>query len=94
MPEQRWVRVAGSGLVYNGPCKIDTIVFSPVTANDYVDIYDGLDATAGKKFCHIVSSVVVTWPFCFHSGLEFDVGIYVTDIDEGTETTIVFTPLE
>ena len=94
MPKQRWVRVAGSGLVYIGPCMIHTVIFWPDTGGDYVDVYDGRDATSGKKFCRIESSVVVTWCFCFGVGLEFDEGIYVTDNDEGTETTIVFTPLE
>ena len=94
MPKQRWVRVKGSDLVYIGPCTLHSIIFAPVTGADYVDIYDGRDATSGKKFCRIVSSAVISWCFCFGAGLEFDEGIYVTDIDEGTETTVVFTPLE
>jgi len=93
MPNRRWVRVAGSGLVYAGPCLVNSIIFWPTTAADYVDIYDGRDAASGKHFCRIESSVIVTWCFCFAQGVPFDVGIYVTDIDEGTETTIVFTPL-
>ncbi len=93
MPDRRWVRVAGSGLVYSGPCLVNSVLFLPTTANDYVDVYDGRDATSGKRFCCIISSVVVSWCFCFAEGVPFDKGIYVKDIDGGTETTIVFTPL-
>lgn len=94
MPDRRWVKVAGSGVVYSGPCLVNSVIFSPTTANDYVDIYDGRDAASGKHFCRVISSVVVSWCFCFGLGVPFDVGVYLADIDEGTETTVVFTPLE
>ena len=94
MPEKSWVRVEGSGLAVEGPCILNAVIFEPVTGADWTDVYDGLDATAGKLFCHIVSSVVVTWPFCLGEGVPFDAGVYVNDIDGGTATTIIYTPLE
>jgi hypothetical protein len=84
----------GSGKVWIGPCKISFIIFWPDTGADYVDIYDGRDATDGKKFCRIECAGVSTCGFCFDESVEFDEGIYVKDNDEGTETTVVFTPLE
>ena len=94
MPNQRWVRVRGSGQAWVGPCVISSIIFWPDSDADYADIYDGRDTTDGKKFCRIESSTSITWCFCFGEGVEFDEGVYIDDIDGGTETTIVLTPLE
>ena len=40
----------GDGLLYTGACRIQTLVFSGVTAADYVQIFDALTATGTPKF--------------------------------------------
>jgi len=65
-----------------------------VTANDYVDVYDGRDAISGKKFARFLSSVVVTWGICYTVGIPFDQGIYIDGIDADVAVTVVFTPLD
>lgn len=90
--EKHWVRIVGDGLVFEGACVIDGILFSPDAANDYVDVYDGHDTVSGKKFCRIKTSVVVTWHFRFPDGVHFDQGIYLDGIDNAVETTVEFTP--
>ena len=94
MPERRWVRVLGDGLVCDGPCLLHSVTFLPITANDYVDVYDGRDAVAGKLFARLISSVVATWTQCYTLGVPFDRGIYIDGIDAEVETTVVFTPLD
>lgn len=89
-----WVRVKGDGRAVEGPCLLHDIVFWPDANGDYVDIYDGLDATAGKKFCRIESVVQVTWQMAFDPPVEFFAGIYCDGIDSAVETTIVFSQVE
>lgn len=95
MPEAlEWVRIEGDGLAVQGPCKLHGLIFWPDTASDYVDVYDGLDATSGKKFCRIETSVVLTWPFVFDPPVGFSSGVYVDGIDSAVETTVIFEQLE
>ena len=89
-----WVRIEGSGLAYQGRCLLYGILFWPDSDADHVDVYDGLDATSGKKFVRLETSTSITWCHCFSRPVEFSSGIYVKDIDEGTETTVLFEPLE
>lgn len=88
----RWTRVVGDGLAYTGPCLLLDIIFWPDVAADYADIYDGRDATAGKKFCRVEAEVDETRHLHFGGGVPFDVGIYVDGADSAVETTIVFEP--
>lgn len=95
MPEgSSWVRVKGDGVAVQGRCLLLGVLFWPDANADYVDVYDGLDATSGKKFCRFETSVSVTWCHCFAHGVEFATGIYVDGIDSAVETTIVFRPLD
>lgn len=89
-----YIRVKGSGRAWQGAALVKGIIFLPITANDYVDVYDGLDADSGELVCRIISSTVITWNFVFSCGVRFNHGIYFADIDEGTETTVFFEPLE
>lgn len=89
-----WVLIKGSGLAVQGPCHVLGIVFWADANSDYADIYDGLDATSGKKFCRIESATQITWPFVFPVGVHFASGVYVAGIDSAVETTVVFRQLE
>lgn len=93
MADRRWVRLVGDGVAYLGTCVLHTVLFWPDVATDYVDIYDGRDATAGKKFCRLEAAVGKTRHLSLGSGVPFDVGIYIDGVDTAVETTIVYTPL-
>lgn len=89
----RWTRIVGDGIVYEGPCLLIDVVFWPDAAADYADIYDGRDATSGKKFCRLEADADETRHMHFGQGIPFDRGIYVDGIDSAVETTINFEPL-
>jgi len=89
----RWTRVVGDGIVFSGACKLLDIILWPDAATDYVDVYDGRDATAGKKFCRVEADVDETVHLNFGDGVPFDIGIYVDGADGVVQTTIVFEPL-
>lgn len=89
----RWTRVIGDGIAYEGSCLLLGIILWPDTAADYTDIYDGRDATSGKKFCRIEADVDRTRPLNFGRGVPFDTGIYIDGMDSAVETTVIFEPL-
>jgi len=89
----RWVRVVGDGVIYTGPCLLLAILHYPSGSQKYVDIYDGLDTIAGKKFHRVRSEGKSSCEIFFGNGVTFDRGIYVDGEDPSEETTIIFEPL-
>ena len=94
MDRLRWVRILGDGCVYAGRCKIYMIVLQVDSANDYANVYDGVDVGSGKLFVKLASAVKVTWSLDLNSGVPFANGIYVDATDSTVATTIVFEPIE
>lgn len=95
MPEgSSWTLIRGDGLAVEGPCLLLGLIFWPDADADYVDVYDGHDATSGKLFCRIETPTSLTWSFCFGSKPRFDGGIYVDGIDGDVETTVIYEDVE
>lgn len=92
MKPARWVRIIGDGQAYSGPCLLTHIIAWPHADTQYVDIYDGRDATAGKKFCRIQCYNQVTRHISLGPGVPFDVGLYIDAEHSEEETTVVFVP--
>lgn len=88
-----FVRIAGDGMIHDGPCIVKAVVFWPDADTDYVDVYDGRDTTSGKKFCRIETATQTTRSISFGSGVLFGKGIYVDGVDAAVETTVVYVPL-
>lgn len=94
MPEQAsWVRIVGDGVAYLGPCLVLGFVMVPDAIADYADIYDGKEATSGKKFCRCISAIVSAWAITLPIAVPFSEGIYVDGKDSAVETTVIFMPL-
>lgn len=93
MPETRWVRIVGDGLAYTGPCTLTHIIFWPHASSQYVDVYDGRDATTGKKFCRVDAFQLTTLHISLGQGVPFDIGIYIDAQHAEDETTVVFRPV-
>lgn len=89
-----YVRIVGDGRAHQGAALVKGIIFTPISANDYVDVYDGLDATSGEKVMRIISSTVISWYFGLTCGVRFNRGIYLDGKDDEVETTVLFVPLE
>ena len=90
---QRPVRIIGDGLAWQGPCLLTGIIFVPDANDDYVDVYDGRDATTGEKVCRVKTATKTTLHLYFGSGIYFDGGIYLDGYDAAVETTVLFTPV-
>lgn len=92
MPQQRWSRIAGSGPLFSGPCLVTHVIVWPHATKQYIDLYDGRDATAGKKFCRVDCSTQTTRHISLGQGVRFDIGIYIDAKHAEDETTVVFIP--
>ena len=91
---RNWVRLAADGLAVEGPCLVHSIIFTPGGSDQYVNVYDGRDATAGKLFAEVIAKSEETRSVSLGQGVRFDRGVYVDVQDPGDAVTIVFTPLE
>jgi hypothetical protein len=89
----RWERVVGDGCAYSGECLLVDVIVFPDSDGDYADLYDGRDATSGRKFCRIECAASTTRHWHFGHGVPFHVGIYVDGKDSAVETTVAFIPL-
>lgn len=89
-----YARVVGDGRVYQGAAILYAVIFQPISADDYADIYDGLDATSGEVVFRTISSAVITWHVSFPQGVRLNHGIYIDGKDDAVETTVFFQPLE
>ena len=94
MNDRRWVHIVGDGVIHTGRCLVHSIILDPDAGADLVTIYDGRDATSGRKFAAIASSDVVTRHLSLGQGVPFAVGVFVDGSDSAVETTVVFTPLD
>lgn len=95
MPDHatHWQRIVGDGRIYDGPCIVKAILFWGHTSSQYADIYDGRDATSGKKFCRIDAFQATTRPVNLGQGVLFSRGIYVDAEHREDETTVTFIPV-
>jgi len=93
MVGKTWRRIDGDGLAYWGRCLLTDVIFWPDSDGDYVDLYDGRDATSGRLLCRLEANYDETVHFEFGEGLAMDIGIYVDGIDADVDTTVAFIPL-
>lgn len=89
-----WTLVKGDGVAVQGRCLLLGLIFWPDVDTDYVDIYDGLDSTSGRKFCRVETAVSTTRHVQFGQGVEFSSGVYVDGVDPAVQTTIIFEQLD
>ncbi len=92
MEGERWIRRKGDFLAFGYPCFLTRVIVCPDANQDYADVYDGRDTTAGTKLARFKSATRTTREFSFGDGVLMDGGIYVDAFDDAVETTIFFIP--
>lgn len=92
MKGERWIRGKGDFLAFGYPCFLTRVIVYPDAADDYADVYDGRDKTAGTKLARFRSADKGSKIFGFGEGILMDGGIYVDAHDDAVETTIFFAP--
>jgi len=89
-----FVTIKGDGLAVGGPCLLCGLILWPDDDADYCTVYDGLDATSGKKFARIEAAGQTSKELLFPHPVRFDHGVYVDGLDSAVETTVIFSNVE
>lgn len=94
MPEgDAWVRIKGDGLAVEGRCLVKGVLWYCKNQGNQCFLYDGLDVTSGKLFCHLSGGNTEAISLGFGEGVEFASGVYVDQSTTGDEATIIFRTL-
>lgn len=87
-----WARLTGDGPVTDQPCLLHGIVFLTGSSGSPVDVYDGVDAGAGRQVARLKNQANRSHGYFFPRPLRMDVGIYVVLDANVDEVTIVWEP--
>lgn len=85
-----FVRIAGDGLVVEGPCIVTDLLLYTKSNNDQCIVYDGLDVTSGKLFLQFVGNDKETKHLHFGAGIQFNNGVFVDQSDTDDTVTVCF----
>jgi len=89
-----YVRIVGDGRAYQGAAEVVGVVILPASQNDWVKVYDGLDATSGEKVFEVQFAGQATKDVVIPGGVRFSHGVYIDAKETTTETTVFFHPLD
>lgn len=71
-----WEWVTAARILTHKPCRLLGLIVTPSAANAQLTLYDGENTTA-PVIVTIFSSAKISWPFCFHEGIETDRGLFI-----------------
>jgi len=84
-----WYRGSGSGVVVATPCDFIGALVTCSAAGDYIDIYDGADATSGRKIARLAGSGAGS--FWFAPGtFRLSRGLYIVSSVGVSEFTVFY----
>jgi len=89
-----WERIAGDGLIYDGPCIVKLIHFWAGGADEETLVYDGRDPISGRLFLKVLVKSEESRADPQGNGVLFGRGIYVDAQNDNDETTVCFIPLD
>lgn len=92
--EVSWANVTADSTITRSPAYLCCVALSVGTNGDYVEIYEGRDASSGRKILKIKALANRSQAFNFRSPVRCDRGIFVAFSTTGSECTITFRPLE
>lgn len=89
-----WSVLTTSGIVTRQPAFLCCAILTANSAGDHIEIYEGRDATSGRKIFMLEALENRSVSFNFTSPVLCQRGIYVYFDDDKCEATIIFTPVE
>lgn len=95
MPEPvSWVRMEADGQAVEGPCLVHGFVAGSTLANDWIDVFDGLDVVSGKWFARLRTLQKVTLPVLFPDPVAFVSGVAVALGSASMQVVVLFVQAE
>lgn len=89
-----FTNMIASGVVTRQPAYLCCVSFSATDSGDYIDIYEGRDATSGRKVVRVKGLQNRSVSFNFTNPPLCQRGIYVNFSTDDTEATINYRPVE
>jgi hypothetical protein len=94
MKSNRWLCLDGSQIVYHKGLLLKGVVINCHASDGYSTLYDGLDATSGRKICRINGASKVSTQLDFGEGIRVERGLYVAFGDHTDQVIVYFDPFE
>jgi len=85
-----WARIKQSDVAAVGHVHVTRVILEPAAAADYIEIYDGVDPTAGKLFAIMHAATRTTRTMNLGDGVHFDRGVYIEGSAAGVRSTVCF----
>ena len=85
-----FTRLTDSSIVTTHPAYLCCTIVSVVTAGDYIDVYEGHDASSGRKIFRLEALQNRSVSFNFTHPVFCERGIYVEFSTTGNEATVVW----
>lgn len=92
--ETTWAVLTTDGIVTRQPSYLSCVTLSVATSGDSVSVYEGRDATSGRKIFTIKALANRSVSFNLSKSVLCGRGIYVDFSTTGSEVTVVYTPTE
>ena len=92
--EHQFSNLTADGIVTARPAVLCCIILSVATTGDYIEIYEGRDATSGRRLCKIKALVGRSVTFNISNGVLLERGIYVSFLKTDSDATLIWFPVE
>lgn len=89
-----FVNLTASGIVTRQPAYFCCISFTATDSGDYVDVYEGRDATSGRKVVRVKGLANRSQSFNFTYPPLCERGIFLDFSTDDTEATVDYRPVE
>jgi len=94
MKSNRFLCLDTSQIVYHKGLLLKGVVINCHASDGYSTLYDGLDATSGRKIGRINGQSKVSTPIDFGEGIRIERGLYVAFGDHTDQVIVYFDPFE
>jgi len=82
------------GIAVSKPCNLIGVIFTPLAATDYIDVYDGQDVNSGEQIMRLDAVLVDTMRVVVPGGIYCAGGVYVDFSNPGGACTVVYDTVE
>lgn len=89
-----FANMTASGIITRQPSFLCCVILTADESGDYIELYEGKDATSGRKILTLKALVNRSVAFNFTSPVLCQRGLYIHFEDDKCEATVIFTPVE
>lgn len=91
---QTWAVLTADGIITRQPSFLCCLIVTVANSGNYVELYEGRDATSGRKILTLQALQNRSVAFNFTRPIMCERGIFVHFSHTGSEATVVYGPVE